>query len=254
MNLPTTPSMRLDGKTAIIAGASSGIGLGAACALAEAGAHVVCVARRYEVLKEVVDAISKKGWSAEALQLDISDLKATEKALTIMPCFDIVVNSAGIARHTSALETTPQDYDAVMDINVRAAYFLSQICAKRMIEKGRKGSIVHISSQMGHVGGIDRAVYCASKWAIEGMVKAMAMEWGKSGVRINTICPTFVSTPLTQATLKDPQRAAWIMEKIKLGRLAEVDDIMGAVLYLSSDLSKMVTGTSLLVDGGWTAG
>ena len=158
-----------------------------------------------------------------------------------------------LARHSPALDTTPADYDAVMGVNLRSAYFLSAWAARAMTAAQKPGSIIHISSQMGHVGGIDRAVYCASKHGLEGMVKAMAIEWGKSNVRINTVCPTFIRTPLTQATFDDPERAAWIMEKIKLPRVGEVDDIMGAVLYLASGASAMVTGTSMLIDGGWTA-
>jgi 2-deoxy-D-gluconate 3-dehydrogenase len=125
--------------------------------------------------------------------------------------------------------------------------------ARALIAAGRGGSIIHISSQMGHVGGIDRALYCASKHGLEGMVKAMAVEWGKSAVRINTICPTFVRTALTEATFEDPARRAWIMEKIKLPRVAEVADISGAAVYLASDAAAMVTGTALMIDGGWTA-
>jgi 2-deoxy-D-gluconate 3-dehydrogenase len=187
-----------------------------------------------------------------ALVLDQGDLPALEAALE-GKAFDAVVNSAGTARHASAVDTRPEDFDAVMDVNVRSAYFLSAWAARGMMAAGKRGSIIHISSQMGHVGGIDRTVYCASKHAIEGMVKAMAIEWGKQGVRINTVCPTFIRTPLTQSTFDNPERAAWIMEKIKLDRIGEVEDIMGAVLYLASPASGLVTGTSMLIDGGWTA-
>ena len=193
-----------------------------------------------------------QGWSAEALILDQSNLGSLKLAMATP--FDIIVNSAGIARHKSALETQPKDFDAVMDVNLRSAYFLSTYAAQAMKTANIKGSIIHISSQMGHIGGIDRTVYCTSKHALEGMVKAMAIEWGELGIRINTICPTFIRTPLTDATLNDPERAAWINEKIKLGRVGEVEDIMGAALYLASSASSMVTGTHLLVDGGWTAG
>ncbi len=177
MKLPRTPTFRLDGKQALVTGASSGIGLGCAVALAEAGAHVVCAARGAERLQDAVSAMVAEGWSAEALPLDIADLDALTAAMRGQG-FDIVVNSAGLARHSAALETTPEDYDAVMNINLRAAYFLSVEAARGMIAKGKGGSIIHISSQMGHVGGIERAVYCASKHGLEGMVKAMAIEWG----------------------------------------------------------------------------
>ncbi len=251
--LPRTPSLRLDGRRALVTGASSGIGQGCAAALAEAGAHVVCVARGEEKLRATVDAIRAEGWSAEALAFDMADLDALSAALKAQESFDVVVNSAGLARHSPALETRPEDYDAVMGLNLRAAYFLSVGAAQGMKAAKIPGSIIHISSQMGHVGGVDRAVYCASKHGLEGMVKAMAIEWGPMGVRINTICPTFIRTPLTAATFDDPERAAWVAEKIKLDRVGEVEDIMGAVVYLASDASAMVTGTSLLIDGGWTA-
>jgi 2-deoxy-D-gluconate 3-dehydrogenase len=237
----------------LVTGASSGIGLGCAVALAEAGAHVVCAARRGDVLEELVSAMTEKGFSAEAMVLDIADHPALSAAMTGQDAFDVVLNAAGMARHAPALEATPDDFDAVMNVNVRAAYFLSVAAAQGMIGAGKAGSIIHISSQMGHVGGIERSVYCTSKHAVEGMVKAMAVEWGKAGIRINTICPTFVRTALTQPTFDNPERFAWIMNKIKLPRVAEVEDIMGAALFLASDASAMVTGTAMMVDGGWTA-
>ncbi|SMC94165.1 SDR family NAD(P)-dependent oxidoreductase [Primorskyibacter flagellatus] len=251
--LPRTPSLRLDGRRALVTGASSGIGMGCAVALAEAGAHVVCAARGLNKLQAAVDAMRDQGWSAEALALDMGDLPAMSAALQAQDGFDVVVNSAGAARHGPALETQPDDYDAVMNLNLRAAYFLSVGAAHGMKAAQRGGSIIHISSQMGHVGGIDRAVYCASKHGLEGMVKAMAIEWGRDRIRINTVCPTFIRTPLTASTFDNPERAAWITEKIKLGRVGEVEDIMGAVAYLASDAAALVTGTSLLIDGGWTA-
>lgn len=253
MQLPATPSFTLRGKRALVTGATSGIGLGAATALARAGAHVICVARRAGPLAELVEAMEREHLSCEKLTLDITDVETTRERLDAMDAVDIVVNSAGMARHGPALETTPEDFDAVMHVNLRAAYFLSTAAARRMIDSGRRGSIVHVSSQMGHVGGIDRGVYCASKHALEGMVKSMAIEWGPHGVRINTLCPTFIRTPLGEQTLADPARRAWIEDKIKLGRVGEVEDIMGAVVYLCSEASSLVTGTSLLVDGGWTA-
>jgi 2-deoxy-D-gluconate 3-dehydrogenase len=250
--LPKSPGFDLAGKRALVTGASSGIGLGCAVALAEAGAHVVCAARRSGPLQEAVDAMAGQGLSAEALPLDQTDLERLSASFDAP--YDVVVNSAGLARHSAAIETTPEDYDAVMNVNLRSAYFLSAFAAKALMEAGRPGSIIHVSSQMGHVGGIDRAVYCASKHALEGMVKSMAIEWGKAGIRINTICPTFIRTPLTQGTFANPERLAWIMEKIKLPRVGEVEDIMGAAVFLASDASAMVTGTSMLIDGGWTAG
>ena len=253
MNLPRTPSFRLDGKCALVTGASSGIGLGAAAALAEAGAEVTLVARRIEELKAVRDAIRAAGGRAEALSLDITNLAASAAAIAAQGPFDVMVNSAGLARHAPALDTTPEDYDAAMGLNLRAAYFLTREVARGLIAAGRSGSLINISSQMGHVGGPDRAVYCANKHALEGMTKAMALEWAPHGIRVNTLCPTFIRTPLAEQTLKNPERLAWILLKIKLGRVGEIEDLMGPVVFLASDASAMVTGTHLIVDGGWTA-
>ncbi|MEM0948694.1 MAG: SDR family oxidoreductase [Pseudomonadota bacterium] len=251
MTLPRTPSFRLDGRRALVTGASRGIGLGAAVALAEAGAEVAMAARGAEALQSAVEAVTGAGHRAAALALDVTDLSAVRAAVAEQGPFDVLVNSAGMARHGPALETTPEDFDAVTAVNLRAAYFLAQAVAQGM-DQG--GSIVQISSQMGHVGGIDRAVYAATKHAIEGMTKSMAIEWGPRGIRVNTICPTFIRTPLTESTFADPERVAWIESKIKLGRVGEIEDIMGAVVFLASDAAALITGTALLVDGGWTAG
>ena len=253
MTLPRTPSFRLDGRRALVAGASSGIGEGCAVALAEAGADVTLVARSADKLDALVAEMRAAGMKATALPLDITDIAATEAAVADHGPFDILVNSAGLARHTPSIETTPEDYDAATNLNVRAAYFLTRAVAKGLIAAGKPGSLMNISSQMGHVGGPDRAVYCATKHAIEGMTKAMALEWGPQQVRVNTICPTFIRTPLGEQTLSIPERKAWILSKIKLGRVGEVEDVMGAVTFLASDAAGLITGTSLLIDGGWTA-
>ena len=254
MNLPKTHSFRLDGKRALVVGGSSGIGLGAVAALAEAGAHVVIAARSADKLTETVTAVNAAGYSAESVTMDISQVDSITDCMKTQRAFDVVVNSAGTANHKPALETTAEDYQGVMDINVRGAYFVSACAARAMVDAGKGGSIIHISSQMGMVGGLDRTVYCASKHALEGMVKAMAIEWGPHNIRINTICPTFIKTPLTKVTFDNPERVKWIKSKIKLDRIGEVEDIMGCVVYLASDASSMVTGTSHLIDGGWTAG
>jgi NAD(P)-dependent dehydrogenase (short-subunit alcohol dehydrogenase family) len=253
MTLPRTPSFRLDGRRALVAGASSGIGLGAAVALAEQGAQVTLVARGADALRAVAAEMSDAGLHATALPLDITDLDATRDAVARCGPFDVMVNAAGLARHSQAIDTTTADYDAVTGINVRAAYFLATAVARGLIDAGRPGSIITISSQMGHVGGIDRAVYAATKHALEGMTKSMAIEWGPLGIRVNTLCPTFIRTPLAEVTLRNPERLAWVLSKIKLGRVGEVQDIMGAVAFLASDAAAMVTGTALMVDGGWTA-
>ena len=253
IELPKTPSLRLDGLCALVTGASSGIGLGCAVALAEAGAHVVLASRNIKALNEVAEALSLNGYSAETLELDISDLSSVQAIFKNQKSFDILVNSAGLGRHTPSLETSAEDFDEVMDVNLRGAYFLTQSIAKALIKAKKPGSLINISSQMGHVGGVDRAVYAASKHAVEGFTKAMAIEWGSHEIRVNTICPTFIRTPLTQSTFDNPDRKKWIEDKIKLGRVGEVEDVMGAVVFLASDASSMITGTALMIDGGWTA-
>jgi NAD(P)-dependent dehydrogenase (short-subunit alcohol dehydrogenase family) len=251
--LPRTPSFRLDGRRALVAGATSGIGLGAAVALAEAGAEVFVAARNEGKIADVVAAMAAQGWAAHPLPLDVADVEATARTVGAQGPFDILVNSAGLARHGPAVTTTPEDYDAVTDLNVKGAYFLTRAVAKGLIAAGKPGSLINVSSQMGHVGGIERAVYCATKHAVEGFTKAMAIEFGPASIRVNTLCPTFIRTPLGEQTLRDPVRKAWILDKIKLGRVGEVEDIMGAVLFLAGDASAMMTGAALLIDGGWTA-
>jgi len=254
VRLPVAPSFNLRGKRALITGASSGIGVACASALAQAGAQVHLVARREERLTQIVDALLERGDSASFTSMDITDTAALNDLVARQDPFDILVNSAGLARHAPSLDTKESDFDAVIALNLKAAYFLTVAVAKRAIESSRTASLINISSQMGHVGGLDRSVYCASKFAVEGFTKAMAMEWGKQGIRVNTVCPTFVRTELTEATFANHERRAWIEDKIKLGRVGEVEDLMGAIIYLASDASSLVTGSSMLVDGGWTVG
>ncbi|RZW10463.1 MAG: SDR family oxidoreductase [Rhodobacteraceae bacterium] len=253
MTLPRTPSFRLDGKRALVAGASSGIGEAAAVALAEAGAHVTLAARRAAKHAALWHAIEAEGRQANAVTLDVTDIDEAEIVVRHHGPFDILVNSAGLARHGPALNADPADYDAVTTLNIRGAYFLTRNVARGLIDAGKAGSLINISSQMAHVGGIDRSVYCATKHAVEGFTKAMAIEWGHHGIRVNTVCPTFIRTALTQSTFENPERRRWIEDKIKLGRVGEVEDIMGPVVFLASDAAALMTGTSILVDGGWTA-
>ena len=254
MTLPASPTFRLDGKRALVAGASSGLGLASAVAIARAGADTVIAARRQANLEELAATLTAEGCRVTPLVLDVSDIQATRDAVAGHGPFDVLVNSAGTARHGSLLDTTPEDYDAVMALNLRGAYFLTQAVARGLVDAGRPGSLINISSQMGVIGGPERAVYCASKHGLEGFTKAMAIELGPHGIRVNTICPTFIRTPLAEMTLQRPEMRDWVLGKIKLDRLGELEDIMGPVLYLASDASALVTGISHLVDGGWTAG
>ncbi|MGI9522403.1 MAG: SDR family NAD(P)-dependent oxidoreductase [Hyphomicrobiaceae bacterium] len=253
-SLPRTPSFRLDGRRALVTGGSRGIGFAGAVALAEAGAHVVITSRNTDEIGFAAKRIRAGGFSAEGITIDIADVEAVRSLIAGQEPFDILLNNAGITRHSSMLLTTEPDYDAVMDVNLKGAYFVAQAVAQSMVDTKTRGVIIHTSSQMGHTGGLDRAVYCATKHALEGLTKAMAVEFGSFGIRVNTLAPTFIRTPLAEKTLNDPDKRAWIESKIKLGRLGELEDIMGPILFLASDASAMMTGTSLLIDGGWTAG
>ncbi|WP_311271311.1 SDR family oxidoreductase [Sphingobium sp. WCS2017Hpa-17] len=251
--LPQTPSFRLDGKRALVTGAGRGIGLACAAALAQAGAHVTLAARSLDEIANGAHAICATGGNAEALRLDVNDVVGTACALDGVDPFDILLNNAGTNRPKAFTEVSEEDYDAVLGLNLRAAFFVAQNVARRMIATGRKGSIIHIGSQMGHVGGPRRSLYCASKWGLEGLNKSIALDLAPHGIRSNTIAPTFIETPMTKPFLEDKAFLATVLEKIKLGRLGRVEDLMGAVVFLASDASALMTGTSLIVDGGWTA-
>lgn len=250
MTLPVTPSFRLDGKRALVTGAGRGIGLAAAAALADAGAQVTLVARSSGEIGEAAAAIGK---GAVAEVLDVSDLAAVGAFFAARPAFHVLVNNAGTNRPKPMWEASEADFDAVMDLNVKSAFFVAQGCAKALIAAGEPGSLIHMGSQMGHVGGPNRSLYCASKWALEGMNKAMALDLAPHGIRSNTICPTFIETLLTQPYFEDAAFKASVLSKIKLGRIGQVQDLMGAIVFLASDASALMTGTHLLVDGGWTA-
>lgn len=247
--LPQTPNQHLDGKRALVTGASQGIGLAAACALAQAGAAVTLVARSKGTLNDAVSALQSAGYDAQALALDVNDQAAVERHLANQ-AFDILVNNAGTNRPKPLGEVTADDYTAVMDLNVRASYFLTQTVVATM---PAGGSVINISSQMGHVGAVNRTLYCASKAAVEGMTRAMAVELGPRGIRVNTVCPTFIETPMTQPYFAEPGFRESVVAKIPLGRLGQVEDIMGPVVFLASSASSLVTGSALMVDGGWTA-
>jgi len=251
--LPKTPSFRLDGKHALVTGAGRGIGLAAAAALAEYGAEVTLVSRNADELQAAVEAIKAAGGEAHALVLDVTDTEAVTAAIEAAEPFHILVNNAGTNRPKTTVEVTPDDYDVVMELNVRAAYFVAQSVARRLVAAGVPGSIINISSQMGHVGGANRSLYCASKWAMEGFTRAMAVDLAPHGIRVNTICPTFIETSLTRPFFESRAFMESLLTKIKLGRIGQVEDLMGPVVFLASDASALMTGSSVLVDGGWTA-
>lgn len=252
-DLPFTPSFRLDGRRALVVGAGRGIGAAAACALAEAGAEVTLAARSSSELEAVASVVRHRGGSARVATLDVTDAQAVGHCMAEIGPWDVVVNSAGTNRPARLTETSDQDLQYVLDLNVRCAMVVTREAARGMIDAGRGGSIINVSSQMGHVGGPKRAVYCATKHALEGMTKALAWELGPHGIRVNTVCPTFIETAMTAPMLADPAFAEQVRTCIALGRLGRLDDVMGAFVFLASDASALVTGTALMVDGGWTA-
>ncbi len=237
----------------MVTGAGRGIGLALAAALAQAGAHVVLAARSAGEIEAAAAAIHADGGSVESLMLDVTDLPGVCAAIAAQPPLDILVNNAGTNRPQDFLAVTEDDYDAITTLNLRAAFFVAQAVAQRMVADGRKGAIIHISSQMGHVGGARRTVYCMTKHGIEGLTKAMAIDLAPHGIRVNSISPTFIETPLTAPFWQDKTFLADTVKRIKLGRLGQAEDLMGAVVYLASDAAALVTGTSIVVDGGWTA-
>lgn len=253
MTFPEMPSFGLHGKRALVTGGSRGLGFACAVALAHAGAQVWIAARDRQGLDGAATLAAEHGLGLHPVALDITDVAQVESALAGMPAFDILVNSAGLARHEPFLAVSEENFDAVMAINLRATFFISQRVAARMRDQQIAGSIVHLSSQMGHVGGPRRSVYCASKFALEGLTKAMALELGEDGIRVNTLCPTFIETALSASSLADPEFRRYVLDNIKLPRLGKVEDVMGPMVFLASDAAGMITGSALMVDGGWTA-
>lgn len=238
---------RLKNLTAVVTGATGGLGQAIAVILADAGARVLAVSRG----KEALAALAKRHASIEPWVADVTD-DDFHRTLTGRRV-DILVNNAGGNTPLAMAEVSVEVLDHMLALNIRAAYLTAQAAVRSMLEESRPGSIINITSQMGHVGAPRRTVYCMTKHALEGLTKAMAVELGPFGIRVNSVAPTFVETPMTQPMLADPTFRESVLGSIPLGRLAQPADVAEAVLYLASPASRMVTGTSLLVDGGWTA-
>jgi NAD(P)-dependent dehydrogenase (short-subunit alcohol dehydrogenase family) len=253
MELLKAPSFRLDGKRALVTGGGRGIGLAAASALAAAGAHVTLAARTKSEIQAAAEAIRARGDKADALPLDVTDIAAARAAVKAVEPFNILVNNAGTNRPHYLPDVTVEDFDFVMNLNLRAAFFMAQAVALKLIDAKQPGSIINISSQMGHVGAARRTVYCASKHAMEGFTKAMAIELAPHNIRVNSLGPTFLETPMTRPFFENKAFRDEVLSKIKLGRLGQLDEITGAIVFLASDASSLMTGSALVLDGGWTA-
>jgi NAD(P)-dependent dehydrogenase (short-subunit alcohol dehydrogenase family) len=246
-------AFRLDGKIALVTGAGRGIGRAVAVALAAAGAELVLVSRTPSQLDEVAGEITQNGSRARPLVLDVTDSAAVRDAIAGLGNVDILVNNAGLNRPQPFLEVDEETLDRLLTLNVRAAFLVAQAAARLMVANGA-GVIINMTSQMGHVGSErDRTVYVMTKHAIEGLTKAMAVELAPKGVRVVSIAPTFIDTPLVRPFFDDPTFRKWVLERIPLGRLGTVEEVASAVVFLASPAAALVTGSSLLVDGGWTA-
>lgn len=247
------PDFRLDGKRALVTGAGRGIGLAIARTYAAAGAEVILCARTQADIETAAGELAAAGFNASTLVADVTDVARFAASVAALPPLNVFVNNAGTNRPKPLSEVTEEDFDAVFGLNVRAAMFAAKAVTQRMVARAQGGSVINISSQMGHVGAANRSLYCASKWAIEGFTKSLAVELGKDRIRVNTICPTFIETPMTKGYLDNADFRASVMSKIKIGRLGTVEDVAGAALYLASDVSSLMTGSALMLDGGWTA-
>ena len=246
-------SFDLTGVTALVTGASAGLGLGFSEALAAAGARIIMLSRNKSKLENAASSIRSRGQEANIFVCDVTDRDAFASGLDHFPPIDVLVNNAGMNIPDPFVHVTERDFDQIFELNVRAAFFVAVEVTKRMIEHGIKGSIINVSSQMGHVGAANRTVYCASKHALEGLTKAMAVELASHGIRVNSVAPTFIETPMTKPYFEDEDFRDSVLNQIPLGEIGQIQDVAGAVVFLASSAARMITGTSLKVDGGWTA-
>lgn len=242
-----------DGKLVVVTGASRGLGLGCAQAFAARGAEVLMVARGADELEQAAASIRAAGGQARALPCDVTDAAAVTALFDALPRCDVLVNNAGGNRPMPFVDVPLETLDHLLDLNVRSMFVTAQAAARAMLRAGNGGAIVQMSSQMGHVGAPNRTVYCMTKWAIEGLTKALAVELAPRQIRVNAVAPTYIETPLTRPFFADPAFREDTLRRIPLGRIGTIDEVSAAVLFLASPAASLITGSSLLVDGGYTA-
>jgi NAD(P)-dependent dehydrogenase (short-subunit alcohol dehydrogenase family) len=245
-------SFDLRGRVALVTGAGRGIGEACALGLAEAGADLVLVSRSTNELEAVAERAEASGRHVAIAPCDVTSADDVRVVANEAGRVDILVNSAGTNIPEPFLDVSEENFDALLAVNLKGTFLMSQAIARSMAARD-DGSIVNITSQMGHVGGPNRTAYCASKHGVEGLTKAMALDLAPRGVRVNAVAPTYIETPMTSGFLADPEFRADTISRIPLGRVGSVDDVVGAVVYLASPAASLVTGASLLVDGGYTA-
>lgn len=248
----TLPSFRLDGKSALVTGAGTGLGAAIAIGLAQSGAEVTLIGRTQATLEETANVIAKQGGRANVVVADVTDSAMIREVIAAISKLDALINNAGTNFPEPFVDVSDEHLNAMLDLNVRAAFVVAQAAARKMIALKTDGAIINISSQMGHVGSANRTVYCMTKHALEGLTKAMAVELAPR-IRVNSIGPTFSDTPMVRRIVDTPEKRDWVMSKIPMGRLVKTEEIAAAAVFLASPAAGMITGTHLIVDGGWTA-
>ena len=248
---------RLDGRVALVTGAGRGLGAEAAVALGQAGAEVILVSRTLEELEQVAKRVAAAGARAKVVACDVTDGVQFRAEVARIERLDVLVNNAGINFPAPFVEVPEDRLDHQIALNVRATFLVAQASVRKMLEapdrRERGGAVINMSSQMGHVGAAGRTVYCTTKHAIEGLTKAMAVELAPNNIRVNSIGPTFIETPMTAPRLAEPEFRDWVINRIPLGRLGRTEEVTWAIVFLASPAASLITGTSLVVDGGWTA-